>query len=333
MKLIKLRTMQFEFANPYFLWLLGLIPVCTSWYLWKNRSQQASFHVSTLARLRMKISFRVSSRHIMFMLRMLACASLVVALARPEKSFSEKIINSEGIDVMITLDVSGSMMSADVKPNRLEAAKQVADSFISKRPNDRIGLVLFAEEAFTASPVTLDHASLMQIVDAVHTMEMADGTAIGMGLGTATNHLKQGAGQSRVIILITDGENNAGTVLPLEAAQLSAAFNIRVYTVGLLLNSVQTSLPEHFKLPSNYINGSELLQRISEITGGKFFLADDKRGLQAIFNEINSLEKTKADVKTFTRYTDFFFLFALIALLALFTEIILRLTLFKSVLQ
>ncbi|HYV92218.1 MAG TPA: VWA domain-containing protein [Chitinophagales bacterium] len=325
--------MQFEFANPYFLWLLGIIPVSISWYVWKNRRQQASFRVSTISRLHVRAITRVEGRHSLFALRMIACAALIIACARPQKSFLEEIINSEGIDIMLTLDVSGSMMSADVKPNRLEAAKQVADSFISKRPNDRIGLVLFAEEAFTASPVTIDHAALSQIVNGVHTMEMADGTAIGMGLGTATNHLKEIIGKSRVIILITDGENNAGTVLPLEAAQLAHALGIRVYTIGLLLDNLSNSLSEHFKLPSNYINGSQLLQRISEITGGKFFLANDKKGLESVFREIDLLEKTKADVRSYQRYSDFFFPFALFASLALLLEILLRFTYFKSVLS
>lgn len=325
--------MGFEFANTYFLWLLGLIPICISWYIWKNRRQQPSFRVSTISRLHVKALTRVQVRHTLFVLRMIACSALIIACARPQKSFSERIINSEGLDIMITLDVSGSMMTADVIPSRLEAAKQVADSFISKRVNDRIGLVLFAEEAFTASPVTIDHAALRQIVEAVHTMEMADGTAIGMGLGTAMNHLKEVHGKSNVIILITDGENNAGTVLPLEAAQLARAYGIRVYTIGLVLEKTQLQLSPNLKLPSNYLNGSDLLKRISTVTGGKFFVANDKKGLEMVFQEINLLEKTKADVRSYRRYTDFFYPLALLASLALLIEILLRFTFFKSVLS
>lgn len=323
----------FEFANTYFLWLLGLIPVCIAWYVWKERKQQPSLRVSTISRLHIKALTRVQARHTLFILRMVACSALIIACARPQKSISERIINSEGIDIMITLDASGSMMAADVIPNRLEAAKQVADSFISKRVNDRIGLVLFAEEAFTASPVTIDHAALKQILRAVHTLEMADGTAIGMGLGTAMNHLKESQSKSSVIILITDGENNAGTVLPFEAAQLAKVYGIRVYTIGLVLGKSQLQLSPHLKMPSNYLSGSELLQRISLITGGKFFLANDKKGLETVFQEINLLEKTKVDVRSYRRYTEFFYPLALLASIALLLEILLRFTLFKSVLS
>ena len=331
--LFKPCMMELEFANPLFFWLLGLVPVCCLWYAWKNREQQATLRVSTLSRLRLKGFSRTYMRHILLVLRMTALCALIIACARPQKPSSEQIINSEGIDIMITLDVSGSMMIADVKPNRLEAAKQVADSFISKRPNDRIGLVEFAEEAFTASPVTIDHTALTQIVNAVHTLAMSKGTAIGMGLGTAINHLKESQGKSRVIILITDGENNAGSVLPLEAAQLATTFGIRVYTVGLVLDNSQSSSIETSRyLPADFKNGSDLLKRISEVTQGKFYLANDKKGLEEIFDKIDRLEKTKVDVQTYQRYTEFFFPFAFIAACFLFLEVILRFTIFKSIL-
>lgn len=323
-----------DFADARFLWLLLLIPVCILWYIGRNKKDQPAFQIPATGKLAEKKFARVRLRHMLFILRMLACCSLIIAIARPQKTFSSQTINSEGIDIQITLDVSGSMLASDVKPNRLEAAKDVAASFISGRPNDRIGIILFAEQALTASPVTIDHVALLQILRGVHTMEMANGTAIGMGLGTAVNHLKESKSFSKVIILITDGENNAGSVLPLQAAQLAYDAGVRVYTIGLLLGKTSSEITEKLQtLSPNYLSANELLARISEVTKGKFFLANDKNELAEVFSEIGELEKTRVDVTTYTRYEDSFYPFAIIASILLLLEVILRFSLFKSVLS
>ncbi|MEO5673371.1 MAG: VWA domain-containing protein [Chitinophagales bacterium] len=323
-----------DFADARLLWLLLLIPVCIIWYIVRNKEDRPAFQIPATGKLREKKFARVRLRHLLFILRMLACCSLIIAIARPQKTFSSQTINSEGIDIQITLDVSGSMLASDVKPNRLEAAKDVAASFISGRPNDRIGIILFADQALTASPVTIDHVALLQILRGVHTMEMANGTAIGMGLGTAVNHLKESKSLSRVIILITDGENNAGSVLPLQAAQLAYDAGVRVYTIGLLLGKTSSEITEKLQtLSPNYLSANELLARISEVTKGKFFLANDKNELAEVFTEIGELEKTKVDVTTYTRYEDSFYPFAIIASILLLLEVILRFSLFKSVLS
>ncbi|MBK9731357.1 MAG: VWA domain-containing protein [Chitinophagaceae bacterium] len=323
-----------QFANPEWFWLLNSIPLLTVWYIWRHKSQQPSLQFSTT-------SFFLNApgtpglylRHSLFFLRMIAFAALIVALARPQTVLSKSILASEGVDIVMAIDISGSMLARDFVPSRLEAAKKVANNFIAGRPNDRIGVVFFAGEAYTGCPVTIDHNALQQIITTVKTGSVEDGTAIGLGLGTAANRLMESTSPEKIIILVTDGENNAGTVKPLEAAQLVKSLNIHTYCIGIFsLASENKPATTH---DSTYIaiggpTAETTLLQIAEITGGKYFRAGNEKSLQQIYHQIDALEKTKVDVTTFNRYTDQFLLLAIIAAIALVAEIILRYTYFRT---
>ncbi|MBA3649599.1 MAG: VWA domain-containing protein [Chitinophagales bacterium] len=324
--------MQLSFANPQFLWLLNSIPLLAAFYVWQNNRQQVSLQLSSVYGFKKaKTSYKVYLRHSTFMLRMIAVIMVIVAAARPQLVSGKKIISSEGIDIIIALDISGSMLAKDFTPNRLEAAKAIAASFIDGRPNDRIGLVLFAGQAYTACPVTIDHASLKNILAKVKAGYITDGTAIGTGLGTAANRLKNNSDKSHVIILMTDGENNAGEILPLQAAQLARSSVIRVYTIGIQLHNSHIDPPAE-----NGLNGLQspaagiLLAKVAEITNGKYFRATSTKNLEDIYREIDRLEKTKVSMITTTRYEERFGWFAGLAAFAVFLELLLRYTVFKT---
>ncbi len=323
--------MPFEFVNINFLWLLNLIPLCIAWYVWKHRSQQPSILLSSTNTLKRESSFSLTTlQHLLFVLRMIAILFLCVALARPQQSFSIKSVNSEGIDIMLVMDVSGSMMQKDFKPNRMEAAKVVLDSFIARRPNDRIGLVLFASQAYTACPITIDHRVLQNILMGVKVSDIANGTAIGMGLGTAVGHLYETKGKSKTIILVTDGENNMGKIKPVTAGQLALAAGIRVYTIGIQIPPLHAATSQD-SLQNSFSNGGEgLLMQVAAQTNGKYFRAENEKALATIYDEINHLEKTKVDVTVFQRNEEYFFLFALIAALAILLELFLRYSFLKT---
>lgn len=323
--------MQYEFTDIKFLFLLNLIPLLAAWYIFNHKKQLPAIRLSTSFVLqRESFLSRTTLQHLLFVLRMVALTFLILALARPQQNFQIKTVNSEGIDIMIVLDVSGSMMQRDFKPNRLEAAKTVADSFISKRPNDRIGLVLFASAAYTACPITIDHAVLQKILTGIKISDIANGTAIGMGLGTAVNHLRNTKGKSKTIILVTDGENNMGKIKPVTAGQMAVASGIRVYTIGIQIPSVK-NMSEQDSVISTFSTGGEaLLKQISNQTGGKYYRADNEKGLVTVYDEINRLEKTRADVTVYQRNEEHFFLFALIAVIALALEIVLRYSFLKT---
>ena len=264
---------------------------------------------------------------------MIACAALIIALARPQVTLSRQTIASEGMDIVLAIDVSGSMLAKDFVPNRLEAAKKVAADFISKRPNDRIGVIFFAAEAYTGCPITIDHNALKQVVENVKIGSLKDGTAIGMGLGTAANRLKESQSASKIIILVTDGENNAGTIKPLEAAQLAKALNIRTYCIGILATSAEGQ--PFTKQDSAYAalggpTAEVTLMQIAEITGGKYFRAANEKMLAGIYKEIDAMEKTKVNVTSYKRYEEHYYLFAVFAAVALLAELILRNTIFKT---
>jgi Ca-activated chloride channel family protein len=322
-----------QFADPQLLWLLNFLPFLTVWYIWQHRRQQPVLKISsTEAFAFIKSSPKIWLRHSMFLLRLIAIAALIIAAARPQKVLSKQTIASEGMDVIIAFDVSGSMLTRDYVPNRLEAAKKVTAEFIDKRPNDRIGVVFFAGEAYTGSPITIDHRILKQIILNVNIGAVQDGTAIGMGLGTAVMRLKESRSATKIIILITDGENNAGSVKPLQAAQLAKSLNIRTYCIGILSGGVNEMVTRH---DSAYraIGGPTAnltLMQIAEITGGKYFRASEQANLGLIYNEIDALEKTKVDVTTYKRYEEHFYAFALVGAIALFLELIFRYTLFRA---
>lgn len=286
---------------------------------------------STLRHMRRApVSLRQRLRHFLYWLRLVALGLLILGLARPQSGARQQEITTEGIDIMMVMDVSTSMLAEDFKPkNRLEAAKTVAEEFIKGRTNDPIGLVIFAGEAFSQCPLTLDYGVVTQILDKLQVAPREwDGTAIGNGLATAVDRLKNGKAKSKVVILLTDGENNAGEVDPITAAQVAQAFNIRVYTIGAgtrgtALYPVDDPIFGRRYVPMQVNIDEKLLRRIAATTGGRYFRATDTRKLRAIYKEIGQLEKTKIEVKEFTRYSELFFYYVLGALALIVVEVVL----------
>ncbi|MBM2813599.1 MAG: hypothetical protein HW421_361 [Ignavibacteria bacterium] len=323
------------FANPGYFLLLFIIPLMIVWYVYRRKKQNPSLQISTWDGLKYsKSSARLRFRHLLFILRTIAVALIIVALARPQSSSSRKSVTTEGIDIILALDVSTSMLAEDFKPNRIEAAKKTALNFIENRIDDRLGLVIFSGESFTQCPITIDHDVLKNLFKDIKSGMIMDGTAIGMGLATATNRLKDSKGKSKVIILLTDGINNTGFIAPVTAAEIAKTFGIRVYTIGVGTHGVA---PYPFKTPFGiqYQNipvqiDEDVLKKIAATTGGKYFRATGNKALENIYGEIDKLEKTRIDVAHFTRYTEMFFPFILIAALAFILEIILRYTIFKN---
>lgn len=283
------------FANPKLLLLLLLIIPAVIWYVLKSVKFTASLTFSNLAGFnKAKGSYKNILRHVMFGLRMLAIAMIIVAIARPQSSNQWKNVTTEGIDIIIALDISGSMLAEDFKPNRIEAAKDVASEFISGRPNDRIGLVIFSSESFTQCPLTTDHAVLMNLFRSIKSGMIEDGTAIGLGLANAVNRLKDSRSVSKVVILLTDGVNNMGSIAPLTAAEIAKVYGIRVYTIGIGTNGVapypvQTAFGVQYQDMEVDID-EPMLKQIAQMTDGKYFRATNNQKLQEIYKEIDKLE-------------------------------------------
>ncbi len=326
---------RYIFANPDYFYLLILIPFFIIWYIWRQKTRTITFKVSSIAAFKnVKPSLRLYLRHSLFVLRLLAYASIVVALARPQTSSSKETVNTEGIDIVLAIDVSTSMLAEDLKPNRIEAAKKYALQFIENRINDRMGLVVFSGESFTQCPVTIDHTVLKSMFKSIQSGMIEDGTAIGMGLATAVTRLKDSKAKSKVIILLTDGVNNMGFVAPATAADIAKTYNIRVYTIGV---GTKGMAPYPFDTPfgKQYRNvevqiDEEILKEISKKTNGKYFRATNNKSLEDIYNEINKLETTKVDIAVFSKKTDHFRIFALLALGLFLFEILLRYIAFKT---
>lgn len=325
-----------EFANPRYFFLLLLIPAAISWYWYRLRHLQAKLQISTFTALSsIRPGWRVRFRHLLFGLRMAALTFIIVALARPQTSMSSQNISVEGIDIVLATDISGSMLAEDFRPNRLEAAKEVAIKFIKSRPNDRIGLVVFSGESFTQCPLTTDHAVLINLYDEIKSGMVDDGTAIGDGLATAVNRLKESKAISKVIILLTDGMHNMGAIDPVSAAEIAGLYGIRIYTIGV---GTIGKAPYPFQTPFGiqYQNidvqiDESLLQKISAMTNGKYFRAVNKQKLENIYKEIDKLEKSKIDVTEFRRKKEQFFPFLLIAMVLLGLEVLLRQTMFRTI--
>ena len=320
-----------EFARQEFIWLLLTIPMFVIWYIRKHRdiSPDIRFVHSTFIR-NVRKSFRLRFLHLPFVLRMFALMFLIFALARPQSSSSTREVSIEGIDIMITLDISGSMLAEDFRPNRMEAAKRTALDFIDMRPNDRIGMTVFSGQSFTLVPLTTDHAMLKQLSANVRTGMVEDGTAIGDGLATAVNRLRDSDAISRVIILLTDGINNRGVIDPLTAAEIAALYDIRVYTIGV---GSSGPVPYPFQTPYGIryqdveIPVDEaLLQQIADMTGGQYFWADRLDVLEQVYEDIDQLERTKIDVTEFTHYQDEFLPFLILTLVFVSLEALLRQT-------
>ncbi|HTX19843.1 MAG TPA: VWA domain-containing protein [Bacteroidota bacterium] len=307
------------FANKGFLFLLLVIPALAAWYYYRNRNRESDVRYSSLAPFAEIPSTRKErARHLPFVLRMGALFLLILALARPQSTSHGANVYTEGIDIVIALDISGSMMAEDFQPNRIEAAKAVAQDFINGRVNDRIGLVIFSSEAFTQCPLTLDYAVLKNLIKPVKTGMIEDGTAIGLGLANAVNRLKDSKSKSKVIILLTDGVNNRGEIDPITAAQIAATYGIRVYTVGIGTIGeapfpVQTPFGTRYQMMPVDLD-EKALSQIAEITDGKYFRATDNATLKKIYKEIDQLEKTRIEVRSYRRYSELFYSYVGLAL-------------------
>ena len=327
------------FANYEYLFLLLLLIPYIIWYLLYSHKTMPSLQVSSTDAFRYApTSLRQRLIHLPFLLRLIALVSAILALARPQTTNNWSSQNVEGIDIMLCMDVSTSMLAEDLKPNRIEAAKQVAVEFINGRPNDNIGLTLFAGEAYTQCPMTVDHAVLLNLLNGMR-VDMAqrglidDGTAIGMGISNAVTRLKDSKAKSKVVILLTDGTNNCGQISPNTAADIAKTFGIRVYTIGVGTNGT-ARYPYPVGGRVEYINvpveiDTKALATIAQKTDGEFYRATDNKKLHEVYQKIDQLEKTKMNVKTYTKRYEAFLPFMLVAVLALLLEILLRNTLLK----
>ena len=326
-----------HFANPQFLVLLLLLPVLAVWY-WKRQPRRTATLRYSNTGLFHKIKPPRSHkwRHSLFVLRMLALALAIVALARPQAGHTEEEIITEGIDIILTLDISSSMLAEDFRPlNRLEAAKQVAENFIKGRKTDRIGLVVFAGKSFTQCPLTLDYGIVINFLKEVRIGLIEDGTAIGLAIANAVNRLRHSEAKSKVVILLTDGRNNRGEIDPVTAAKVAKAMDVRIYTIGVGTRG-QALYPindpifgkRYVRMPVDI--DEDVLQQVASITGGKYFRATDQESLEKIFEEIDQLEKTKIEVKEYTRYTELFMNWMWAALAVLVLEMVLANTRFRK---
>lgn len=324
------------FHNPGYLFLLLLLLPIIYWYIKEMHKSDASLQISSLQDLtKFPKSKRIKMRHLPFILRLFTLIFLIIAIARPQSSNSLRNETTEGIDIMIALDISGTMLAEDLKPNRLEASKAVATEFILSRPNDNIGLVIFAAESFTQCPLTTDHDVLINLFKGVQYGMIEDGTAIGLGLANAVNRIKDGKAKSKVIILLTDGSNNRGDIAPVSAAEIAKTFGIRVYAIGvgshgMVRVPVPTPLGMQYQLMESEFD-EQTLKAITNITGGKYFRATDNLKLRSIYQEIDQLEKTKISVREYSKKNEMFYLFALAAFLCLISEILLRNTVLRKI--
>jgi Ca-activated chloride channel family protein len=330
----QLFDVHITFAHPYFFLLLLFIPIMI-WWDWKKH-KNVSLRISTVSGImKVKPSFKVKLLPLLKWLRYISVAVLIVALARPQSSDIIENIDSEGIDIVLSIDVSGSMLAEDLKPNRIEAAKQVASTFIEKRITDRIGLVIFSGESFTQCPITIDHNVLQNQLKSIESGMLQDGTAIGMGLATAVDRLRNSKAKSKIVILLTDGVNNTGLIDPMTALEVAKAFKVRVYSIGVGTKGeapypVQTAMGIQKQMMPVEIDEA-LLQKISNQTGGKYYRATSNNSLKNVYAEIDRLEKSKIEINSFKHYTELFLPFALIGLFAMLLEVLLRYTYFRSI--
>jgi Ca-activated chloride channel family protein len=327
---------QLVFAHPKFLYLLLLIPAMITWYFFRQKDSSASLQISTLQSFaKSPVSIKVYLRHALFALRLIAVVFIIIVLARPQSINTLKNITTEGIDIILAIDVSGSMLARDFTPDRLEAAKEIGIKFISGRQTDRMGLVIFAGESFTLCPLTTDHASLINMFKDIKMGILEDGTAIGSGLATAISRLKDSNAISRVVILLTDGVNNRGEIAPVTAADIAKSYGVRVYPVGI--GSIGTApYPVQTPFGTQYQNmevkiDEQVLQQIAEMTGGKYFRATNNKALEQVYSEIDKLERSKIEVTEYNKREERFRIFGLIALLVLASEFVLRSTVFRSI--
>ena len=329
---------NFEFLNPEFLWLLVLIPLLAIWHFFMRKKDAAILTMPSIKGFKIETSILSKLKPILYLLRLLALATIIVALARPRNvSVSKKTKTNKGIDIVMAIDVSASMLARDLKPNRLEALKKVAINFVDRRPNDRIGIVVYAGESFTQTPITSDKGIVKRTISELKWGQLEGGTAIGMGLGSAVNRLKESTAKSKVIILLTDGVNNSGNIDPRTATELAKELNIKTYTIGIGTNGMAdfpwSKDPRTGKLNfrKQQVEIDEaLLKDIAKATDGKYFRATNNTKLKAIYDEIDKLEKTKVEEFKYYNYEEKYRFFVFLVLGFLVLEFILRNTLFKS---
>lgn len=326
---------NWTFANPEFLYLLAIIPLLWFWRYFYFKRQFSTLKISSTKSFKTN-SWKEHGKFIIFLIRTLALCFIIVAFARPQSSSSWQDSTTLGIDIVISMDISGSMLAQDLKPDRLEASKNVALDFISARPNDRIGLVIFSGASFTQCPLTTDHQVLQNLFKDVKSGMIEDGTAIGMGLATSVNRLKDSEAISKVVILLTDGVNNEGSIPPLTAAKIAQKFGIRVYTIGV---GTEGFAPYPFKTPFGTTIfqdievqiDEETLQDIASTTNGKYFRATSNKALKEIYQEIDQLERSKINVKEFSKKNEEYRILIIIALVLLLVEFYCKKFLFKSI--
>ncbi len=325
------------FANKEAFYYFFIFPVLIAWYIWRNKTQEGEFHYSSLQGLgKIKTSIKVRLRHSLFVLRLICYAALICILARPQSRTDWKDVKAEGIDIVLCMDVSHSMLAKDFDPNRLEAAKEVAQDFVDARPNDRIGLVIFSGEAFTQCPLTTDKNVLKNIISQIKTGMLADGTAIGLGLADAVARVKESKAKSKVVILLSDGVSNVGEIAPLTAGEIAKTFGVRIYTVGVgTMGKALTpvAIYPNGQMEFDYMDveiDEVVMTKISNMTGGKYFRATDNKSLKNVYAEIDKLEKTAINERNFSNKAERFFFFACAAAIALLLEFILKFTVYRS---
>lgn len=326
-----------QFAEKGWFWFLLLLPAFVGFYLWRNRKREAEFNFSSFRLLHdIPRSPRVRFRHSLLFLRMIGFTAIIFALARPQSRSDWKDTKTEGIDIVISMDVSLSMLAKDFKPNRLEVAKEVILEFVDARPNDRIGLVLFGGQVFTQCPLTTDHKVLKNMFPQIRAGTLDQGTAIGLGLANAVARIRESTAKSKVIIFISDGVNNVGEISPLTAGELARTYGIRVYCIGVgskgkALQPV--AIYAHNEYEYDYVDveiDEKVMTEISDMTGGHYFRATNKENLKEVYREIDKMEKTIVSEKNFSNKAEHFLPFALLAAIALLLEFVLRYTLFRN---
>ena len=325
------------FIQPKFFWLLLWLPLLAAWYIFVSLRRRATLQISSIAPLQGRgRTLRYYLQHVPFALRCVALAFIFVALARPQSTTRSEHVFTEGIDIMLVLDISSSMLARDLTPDRLQAAKSIVAQFVAERPNDRIGLVVFAGESFTQVPLTTDRITLINLLNEVECGMIEDGTAIGNGLATAVARLKDSPAVSRVVILLTDGENNRGEIAPLTAAEIASTYGIRVYTIGV---GTIGYAPFPMRMPNGFIQmqqmpvviDEDMMRGIAEMTGGQYFRATSNTTLIEIYGEINRLERSRVEVDSLTHHKEEYTLFALVALACLLLDILLRLLILRRI--
>ena len=329
---------EVSFLNPEFFWLFLLLPAVVLWQLWKRKQQSPTLKISSVKGFKAQKSLLAKLKPFLFVFRLLALSSLIIAMARPRKvDISSQTKSTKGIDIVMAIDVSGSMLAKDLKPNRMEALKKVAENFVEGRPNDRIGIVVYASEAYTKTPVTSDKAIIQEAIQSIkYDNVLQDGTGIGMGLTTAVNRLKDSKAKSKVIILLTDGVNNAGFIEPETASQIAKEYGIKVYTIGIGTNG-NAMFPYAYAPNGGFLFRMmpveidvNLLQTIARNTGGKYFRASSNSKLESIYKEINKLETTEIQELKFYDYDEKYRLFVWIAGILVLIEFGLRNTVYRS---